>query len=204
MKKENIIVMQAVVHVLDSSVGMPVLSDCPVDLTSNQCDFIRAHIEKFTESDEVKICHFADSSVVGDLVRGCNAENFIHVSQKICTSLYGIMNANIDIPAGDAVVVAIREDGIDYFGLLKLDYKSSYTHFIRETGDGNANEIILQKAILPSVSQKLSEAFLVNLATGEIFLTEKSMKLMEKKISTSQNFFWSAMHHCHKNQSWIL
>ena len=80
MKKENIIVMQAVVHVLDSSVGMPVLSDCPVDLTSNQCDFIRAHIEKFTESDEVKICHFADGSVVGDLVRGCNAENFIHVS----------------------------------------------------------------------------------------------------------------------------
>lgn len=34
MKKENIIVLQAVVHVLDSSVGMPVLSDCPVDLTS--------------------------------------------------------------------------------------------------------------------------------------------------------------------------
>lgn len=182
MKKENIIVLQAVVHVLDSSVGMPVLSDCPVDLTSNQCDFIKAHIEKFTESDEVKVCHFTDGSAVGDLVKGCNAENFIQISQKICTSLYGIMNANIDIPAGDAVVVAIREDGIDYFGLLKLDYKSSYTHYTHETGDGNANEIILQKAILPSVSQKLSEAFLVNLATGEIFLTEKKCEVNGEKM----------------------
>lgn len=189
MEKENIIVLQAVVHVLDSSVGMPVLSDCPVDLTSSQCDFIKAHIEKFTESDEVKICHFADGSAIGNLVRGCNAENFIQISQKICTSLYEIMNANIDIPDGDAAVVAIRKDGIDYFGLLKLDYKSSYTHFIRETGDGNANEIILQKAILPSASQKLSEAFLVNLATGEVFLTEKKREVNgEKKFYFSELF----------------
>ena len=68
-------------------------------------------------------------------------------------------------------------EGVDYFGFLKLNYKTSYTHATKATETGeNLNDIILQKAILPSAGQKLSEAFLVNLSNGEILLTEKKFR----------------------------
>ena len=55
MKKDDMIMKMGIVHILDSVVGMPVLSDYPIDMGSNLCDFLKAHIEKFTESDDMKV-----------------------------------------------------------------------------------------------------------------------------------------------------
>lgn len=190
MLKDDIIMKLGIVHILDSSVGMPVLSDSPIDMGSNLCDFLKAHIEKFTESDEVKRCRFSEESEVMALIKGCNAGNFVETSKNLCKKLYGIMNANIDIPAADVAVVVFSSEGTDYFGFLKLNYKSSYTHATRplEQG-GNLNDIILQKAILPSLGQRLTEAFLVNLSDGEIILTEKKYEVNgEKKLYFSEMF----------------
>lgn len=179
-----------IVHILDSLVGMPVLSDEPIDMGSNLCDFLKAHIEKVTESDDVKHCQFSEQSEVMELIRGCNMENFVETSKQLCGKLYGIMNANIDIPAADVAVVVFASEGVDYFGFLKLNYKTSYTHATRQTQEGgNLNDIILQKAILPSLGQKLTEAFIVNLSSGEIMLTEKKYEINgEKKFYFSEMF----------------
>lgn len=190
MLKDDIIMKLGIVHILDSSVGMPVLSDSPIDMGSNLCDFLKAHIEKFTESDEVKHCRFSEESEVMAFIKGCNAGNFVETSKNLCKKLYSIMNANIDIPAADVAVVVFSSEGTDYFGFLKLNYKSSYTHATRplEQG-GNLNDIILQKAILPSLGQRLTEAFLVNLSDGEIILTEKKYEVNgEKKLYFSEMF----------------
>lgn len=127
MKKDDMIMKMGIVHILDSVVGMPVLSDCPIDMGSNLCDFLKAHIEKFTESDDMKVCQFSDESEVMGLIQNCNAENFVQTSRALCEKLYGIMNSNIDIPAADVAVVCFSAEGVDYFGFLKLNYKTSYT-----------------------------------------------------------------------------
>lgn len=190
MVRDDMIMKLGIVHILDSAVGMPVLSDCPIDMGSNLCDFLKAHIEKFTESDDVKHCQFSEGSEVMELIQGCNAENFVDSSKKLCQRLYSIMNANIDIPAADVAVVVFSCEGTDYFGFLKLNYKTSYTHATKATEEGgNLNDIILQKAILPSMGQKLTEAFLVNLSNGEILLTEKKYEVNgEKKLYFSELF----------------
>lgn len=190
MLRDDMIMKLGIVHILDSLVGMPVLSDQPIDLGSNLCDFLKAHIEKVTESDDVKRCQFSEGSEVMELIRGCNVENFVETSRQLCEKLYAIMNANIDIPAADVAVVVFASEGIDYFGFLKLNYKSSYTHATRATEEGgNLNDIILQKAILPSAGQKLTEAFVVNLSNGEILLTEKKYDINgEKKLYFSEMF----------------
>ena len=59
MLRDDMIMKKAIVHILDSRMSMPVLSDCELDLGSDLCDFFKAHIEKFTESDEVKRCQFS-------------------------------------------------------------------------------------------------------------------------------------------------
>lgn len=189
MRKDDIIMKLGIVHILDGAAGFPVLSDCLIDMGSSLSDFLKVHIEKFTESDDVKVCQFTEESEAAEWIRNCNPDNFVETSRKLCEKLYGIMNANIDIPGADAAVVVFSESGTDYFGFLKLNYRSSYTHATKATEDGNSNQIILQKAILPSQSQKLTEAFIINLSTGEILLTEKKYEIGgEKKYYFSELF----------------
>lgn len=190
MKKEDIIIKEGIVHILDSSAGGLILSEVPVDLESNICDFFRGHIEKISESDETRLCRFREDSEIKNLIQGINVENFVQTSKELCESLYRIMHANIDIPSADAAVIVFSAESTDYLALLKLNYKAFYTHSTRAREDGaNTNDIIKQRAILPSMGQKLSEAFIINLNNGEILLTEKKYEINgEKKFYFSESF----------------
>ena len=190
MKKDDMVMKLGIVHILDSLVGMPVLSDRVLEMGSGLSEFLKGHIERFTESDDVKRCQFSEDSEVMEWIRSCDAGNFVDVSRKLCGKLYAVMNANIAIPAADVAVVVFSAEGKDYFGFLKLDYRTSYTHATAPTEDGgNRNEIILQKAILPAAGQRLSEAFLVDLSTGDILLTEKKYEIGgEKRFYFSELF----------------
>lgn len=193
MLKDDMIVKKAIVHILDSTMAMPVLSDCELDLGSDLCDFFKTHIERFTEGDEVKRCQFSDDSVVRDLLVNCSPDNFAEVSKEMATRLFGIMNANIEIPPADVAILVFTVHQIDYIALLKMNYKSSYTHKTIPAEEGNANAIIRQKAILPSESQHLQEAFVVDLSTGEILLVERKYNVNDKKT----NYFSELFLECH-------
>lgn len=65
------ILKAAIVHILDSSVGIPVLSDQSMEVGPDFSDFLKAHIEKITESDDVKHCTFAEGSEVKELLQNC-------------------------------------------------------------------------------------------------------------------------------------
>ena len=54
-----------------------------------------------------------------------------------------------------------------------MNYKSSYTHLTVSDLGENTNDIIKQKALLPSEGQKLSEAAVIDLASFDIMLLEK-------------------------------
>lgn len=190
MLKDDMIMKTGIVHILDSSMGLPVLSDCEMEMGSDLSDFFKCHIEKFTESDEVKLCRFSDTSRVMELVRGCTPENFVETSREIAKILFEIMNSNIEIPAGDLAVVVFGCGGTDYLGILKLNYRTSYTHMTNTEEDGkNGNAIILQRALLPGQGQRLAEACVVSLENGDILLTEKKYPVNgEKRLYFSELF----------------
>ena len=73
------------------------------------------------------------------------------------------MSQNIDIPAADLLVVEYQVEQHSYLALLKMNYKTSYTHLTNSDPWGNNNDIIKQKAILPGETQKLTEAALIDL-----------------------------------------
>ena len=57
-----------------------------------------------------------------------------------------------------------------------MNYRTSYTHMTSGDPWGNNNDIIMQKAILPGETQKLSEAALLDLGAPKyVRLVEKSM-----------------------------
>lgn len=189
MKCEDIIMKTGIVHILDSNVGVPVLSDAVIDLGSDLSDFFKAHIEKLSESDDIKYCQFADDSEVKELLQKCDTESFVETSRKLAEELYDIMNSNIEIPAADIAILVFSCKQADYLAFLKMNYKSSYTHMTKETDGKNSNHIILQKAILPGQAQKLSEAFIVNLSDGELMVAEKKYEVNgEKRLYFSELF----------------
>ncbi|MEY8338158.1 nucleoid-associated protein [Lachnospiraceae bacterium 62-35] len=189
MLKDDMIIKACILHILDSSMAMPVLSDYPIDPSSDLCDFLKTHIERFTESDEIKICRFSEHSSVMGLIQECSPKNFVETSKNLAESLFRIMNANIAIPAGDIAVLIFGSQGKDYLGFLKLDYRTSYTHVTSQQEGGSSNSLILHRALLPSQGQKLTEGFVVDLSTGEILLTEKKYEVNgEKRLYFSEMF----------------
>lgn len=193
MEKEDIRITNAIVHIMDSTIGMPVLSDVLLDHGSDLGDFVRSHIHRIATGDDIKSCSFTrEESKVYTLLEEWDNEKFIPISQAIATHLFTIMNQNIEIPPADLMVVTYGIEQHPYMAILKMNYKTSYTHLTNEDPWGNNNDIIKQKAILPGENQKLAEAALID-------LEDKSISLIEKKYDVNgvkTNYFSSLFLQC--------
>lgn len=193
MEKDEIRITHVIVHILDSLVGTAVLSNEMLDHGSDFSDFVKSHIFKILTSDDSKKCRFAEESEVYGMIQEMDGETFVKISQSIAEKLYHLMYQNIDIPSAD-LLIARYEAGPHYgIALLKMNYKSFYTHITSYTEAGNTNEIIKQNAILPGENQKLTEAALVDLEDYSIRLIEKKYEVNGEKI----NYFSQLFLECH-------
>ncbi len=191
MDKDRILLRDTIVHILDSTVGMPVLSDDKLEFGSDFGDFLREHIYNVLKSDDIKKCAFEETSNVNNIIRTAidTGEDFVETSKKIATLLYELMNANIDIPSADLVITCFEIKDIQFIGLLKMNYKESYMHQTMNSEGNNVNSIIKYKAALPSESQKLSEAAIINLVDGSIKVLEKKYEVNGKKVNYFSEMF---------------
>ena len=185
MVKEEIRIKKAIVHILDSTIGMPVLSDAELDFGSEFADFLREHIAKISSGDDGKSCQFyKEESEVYRMLTQYSDDFFVDVSKDMADFLYSIMNSNIDIPPADLIVVRFRHGEEEYLGLLKMNYKSLYTHrtLASEEG-GNTNEIIRHKSILPPESQRLSDAAIIGLSDLSVQVVERKYDVNGEKTN---------------------
>ena len=154
MEKEDIRVTHVIIHILDSTVGTAVMSGGLLEHGSDFSDFVRSHIYRVMTSDEGKSCQFDGDSPVYQMVSEMDEDTFIQKSQEIAQKLFDIMYSNIEIPSADLMVVRYDAGQQCGIALLKMNYKSSYTHMTNYTENGNCNDIIRQNAILPAENQK--------------------------------------------------
>ncbi len=182
--KDDIRMNRAVLHILDSVMGMPVLSDAELDTGSDFCDFLKSHIFRLLSGDDLKSCEFnREESEVFRALQDYSEENFIPITQMLAAMLFEIMNSNIAIAPGDFVLAEYRVDQTLYLAMLKMNYKMSYTHTTESEGFGNVNGIARHRAILPSESQRLSEACFINLEDYSIQLIEKKYEVNGEKTA---------------------
>ena len=208
MNKEDIRIKNVIVHILDSTIGMPVLSDTELAYGSEIADFLKEHIAKISSGDDAKECRFyKEESEVYHLLDSYADEDFVAVSKDIATMLYEIMNSNIDIPPADLMVVRFKEGEDEYLALLKMNYKALYTHrtMALEDGEGNSNEIIRHKSILPSESQRLTEAAVIRLQDLALWVIEKKYEVNGEKTNYfSFLFLKCSAHLSHKSKLAIV
>lgn len=197
MECDDFIIRNAVIHILDSVVGLPVLSDSYLELSSDLCDFLRNHIYKIASSDDLKNCQFQENSSVLPLFQAFNEDNLLLFSKELASFLYTIMNQNINIAAADLFVVTYQYQSDIYLALLKMNYKEFYVHCTNPTEDKNCNDIIKQTAALPSSASRLSEAALIRISDLAIHLIERKYEIN----GTKTNYFSELFLQCYTKMS---
>lgn len=192
MDKGDIRIKNAIVHIMDSAVGMPVLSDTALSFGSDMADFLEEHIYKTIVSDDIKKCRFVEEeSEVYNAIKAYNegTTDFISMSKTIGELLYGIMNSNIDIPAGDLFVLEFEINQTAYLGLLKMNFKECYTHTTISDGTENTNTIMKHRSILPAAGSRLSEAAVIRLDDLTVKLVEKKYEVNGQKVNYFSKLF---------------
>ena len=182
----EIIIHQAILHVLDTTLDAPVLSGSGMELTAEKTAYFQYHIEKLFASDDIRQCRpLPDSAFRYELE---NNKDFVDLSCRIAGVLFDYMHAHVTIPGADLAVVDFTRDGEPWLGILKLNYKNGYTHYTETVQGAPLNSLIQQRACLPSQSGKVEEGALVN-------LTDFSMRLLEKKydIDGHKEFYLSSV-----------
>ena len=182
----EIIIHQAILHVLDTTLDAPVLSGGGMELTAEKTAYLQNHIEKLLASDEIRQCRpLPDSAFRNELEHN---QDFIDLSCRIAGVLFDYMHAHTTIPGADLAVVDFTRNGAPWLGILKLNYKNGYTHYTAPVEGAPVNSIIQQRACLPTQSGKVEEGALVN-------LTDYSMRLLEKKydIDGHKEFYLSSV-----------
>lgn len=208
MNKEDIRIRNVIVHIMDPTIGMPVLSDTELEYGSEIAEFLKEHISRISSGDDAKECRFyKEESEVYRLLNAYSDEEFVTVSREIAMQLYEIMSSNIDIPPADLLVVRFREGEEEYLALLKMNYKTFYTHrtMSSEDGESNSNEIIRHKSILPSESQRLTEAAVIRLDDLSLQVIERKYEVNgEKTDYFSFLFLKCSAHMSHKSKLSIV
>ena len=182
----ELIIHQAILHVLDTTLDAPVLSGCGMELTAEKTAYLQNHIEKLLASDDIRQCRpLPDSAFRNELEHN---RDFVDLSCRIAGVLFDYMHTHTTIPGADLAVVDFTRDGAPWLGILKLNYKNGYTHYTETVEGAPVNSIIQQRACLPTQSGKVEEGALVN-------LTDYSMRLLEKKydIDGHKEFYLSTV-----------
>lgn len=199
MERDEIIIRSAIMHILDSTVGMPVLSDELLTLTPDMNDFLRNHIYKVISGDELKTCVFdEENSEVYHLIQEFTEENMVETTKKLAEFLYAIMNSNVAIPPADVFFVTYQMESEQHLAILKMNYKEVYMHYTSmNEEDGNVNDVMKQCCALPGSGGRLSEAVTISLAGNTVQLIEKKVEINGAKV----NYLSEVYLQCHAKMS---
>lgn len=121
---------QAILHVLDTNIDSPILSDVCLDLTDDTKEFLLFRIDKFLGSDDYKCCDFEEGSTFPHTVQA-EMGNFIAITQKLAQQLFDIMKRNPNIPRLTWFLNAVIDGGSKF---EKMNYRESYIHFFENSG----------------------------------------------------------------------
>ncbi|QUI24442.1 nucleoid-associated protein [Vallitalea pronyensis] len=181
---EDIKLYNMIVHILDSSLSVPVLSMEEMESNYDIKEFFANHLVKTLNDDSLKQCQFqTDYNMVYNYIKEYTQDDsrFVEMSINIANQLFSIMNANSNIPSADLAVVAFGCRGTKYLALLKLNYLNSFIHYTETNNNANVNQIIQHRTTLPNSGQKINEVIVINLSTLGIDILEKKYEIDGQK-----------------------
>jgi len=188
----DIQIKNAILHILDTSISLPVLSNKELDINGEITEFLEKHINKILADTNLKKAQFIGNiNTVRDLCQAIKTnECFLAESSRVLANIiFDIMLKNVDIISGDLICCLLYINNEQYLGILKLNYKTAFTHYVNQMEDGATNSMIRHKTLLPTEGQKIDEAILISLESEEIRLIERTYEINGvKEFYLSQYF----------------
>lgn len=180
----DIIIKRAVLHVLDNDSGMSVLSNSELEVSEELSDYLGKHIDKIVDDSNVKNARFAgEDNAILFLCKmiNDNEDDFLAITTDMTNKLFDLMKQHVDIPSADLVCSIFEIDAKKYFGMLKLNYKPGFTHWVHNEPEGSVNTIIKHKTLLPQEGQKLEECVIISLEDYSVRVMEKQYEINGEK-----------------------
>lgn len=180
--ESDMTIRKAILHILDNTGGVSVVSDKELILSTEIDEYISKHLDKCFLDIDVKNTVFVqeDNYFLETVKSYINDRDFIKLSKKIAEDFISAMDVGSEIPSADLVVTDFLMDNVPFLGILKFNYKKSYIHFV-ETEDGVRNTIVRQPCALPLETQKLEEFAIINLNDLSVKLKERSYEIKGDK-----------------------
>lgn len=164
-----------IIHVLDLDMGMPLLSTDLLTLNDETESFITRHLIKIFESSASSEAVFKEEAPLMKAFEvPLTEEHFINLSSEMADAFYRYMTEYSNIPNGDLVITAFIMDGVNYLGILKLNYKEEYAHYVEQADGAVVTRIIKNKGIFPAASKQVDEGLIINTDSLETVLLDNS------------------------------
>ncbi len=177
----DIYLKKAILHIIDRDAGSPIYSKKELDLTT---EYIRTYlINKINKlsTAQTKTGVLTRSSFFMEQLQTINTD-FISQTQALVEHWYQVYSQSEEAPSADLLFILYEVDTIKHLAMLKLNYKESYTHFVDCEEESIYNKLIINRAILPTKSQKPDEGITINLSTLTYELLEKRYLFSGEKI----------------------
>lgn len=176
----EIIIRQAILHILDSTTDQPDFSECPMELSPDKAAYLQTCIERMLATDEAHVCRLTENSAFRTELE--QNKDFIDLSRRIAGVMFDFMHTHPSIPSADLAVVDYDCEGEGYLAVLKLNYKNGYTHITEQVQGGPLQHSIMhQRVCLPAPTVKIEEGALIRYRDGAVRLVEKKYDLDGKK-----------------------
>lgn len=189
---QSIRLFKTILHILDNCLEVPVISVKDLEIETDISEFLEKHISKILVDGDLKQAWFnPDNNEMYNLCLQLvkNEELFVETTNQMAGILFSIMKQNPDIPPGDVMFSIFEAEDTRYLSIIKFNYRNSYTHYVVNSGDGNVNMLIKQKATLPGEAQKIEECAIINLSTFELKLLEKQYEIAGDKEFYLSRYF---------------
>ncbi|MBP1044145.1 nucleoid-associated protein [Vagococcus sp. BWB3-3] len=174
-------IKEAILHVLDLEASSLICSQKELAMTDYAVKtYLEGIMKRFNNAD------FKTGTLDGsnDLFADISNEqlSFVEKSTSVAQKFYDCVVQGEEIPSGDLLYFHGEDETDQYVGIFKLNYRPAYTHFVDYVDDGMLNNIIINKTILPSITQKVEEAVLINVTKQTFDLVEKKYKFDGRKV----------------------
>lgn len=174
----SVSITKAILHILDTSLGIPVLSENLMSFNDQMREYTEKHIIKCYNDADLKKTKFINHG--GFFINLINEfkvnDDFMKFSNEVSEFFYKLISENPDIKPCDLLFVQANVFNKDYMIILKLNYKKGYIHFTKQE-ESTKNIIIEQPCALPAASQRIDEFIFVDLNSLDVFVKEKKCQV---------------------------
>ena len=177
-------IKKAVLHILDNNSRLPILSNGELEINDGLTEYFEKHIDKIIDDSNIKKAKFVGEEngvfSLGKLLND-NESDFLSITSELTIKLFDLMQKHVDIPSADLICCLFEENGQRHLGILKLNYKAGFTHWVNNSDEGNINTIVRHQTLLPLEGQKIDECVLINLMDYSIRVIEKQYEINGEK-----------------------